>query len=307
MTPPTVPDLTSAASLAAYPPGEMLATSHGPAWGDVQMSVFSLSATDEAFDMPAVSEPFIAWLVKGEAETAEREVGGDWVSSHIRPGSLFLTMAGAPYSFRWKRLSQEPLEMVLLLLSMTAFDAAVDELYGAHARVAQAIHFRNVSGVDDDNLVGLLSCLRQELTEPAPSKRLVQGMEAAIAVHLARHYVDVGASQLGGSAALPGYKVRMVTRWMGEHLTDPFSLAVLANLVGMSEFHFNRLFKKAMGMPPSQYQIKLRIEVARRMLRETSVSVVTIANDVGYANPSHFSQLFRKETGFTPSGYRRLR
>ena len=36
-------------------------------------------------------------------------------------------------------------------------------------------------------------------------------------------------------------------------------------------------------------------------------SVVDIALDVGYANPSHFAQLFRRETGLAPSDYRRQR
>jgi len=75
----------------------------------------------------------------------------------------------------------------------------------------------------------------------------------------------------------------------------------------MSEFHFNRLFKRATGVPPSQYQISFRIDPARRLLRETKKTVITVANDVGYSNPSHFAQLFRKETGLPPSDYRRQR
>jgi AraC family transcriptional regulator len=307
MNHPPIPDLTSAESLASYPPGQETAKSHGPAWRDVQMSVFLLSAEEEAFDMPAVSEPFIAWVVAGEAQTEERELGGTLVSSHIRPGSLFLTMAGAPYTFRWKRLSAEPLEVVLLLLSMPIFETALQELYGEKARESQETHFRNMSGIEDARLVSLLQCLRGELSERSPSSLFVHGMANAIAVHLARHYVDIGTSQHAESSALPGYKLRVVTHWMSEHLAEPFSLATLAEIAGMSEFHFNRLFKKAMGMPPSQYQIKLRMETARRLLRETAVSVVVIANDVGYSNPSHFAQLFRKETGFTPSDYRRQR
>lgn len=302
-----VPDLTSAASLASYPPGDTLRKSHGPAWGAVQMSVFSLTAKEEAFDMPAVSEPFIAWIVRGEARTEEREVGGALITSHIRPGSLFVTMAGAPYTFKWKRLSDEPLEVVLLLLSMSAFDGALDELYGEKARQSQSAHFRNRSGVDDDRLVSMLTCLRGELAEPVPSAMLVQGMTDVISIHLARNYVDIGASPFGDSSALPHHKVRLVTSWMSTHLADPFSLATLADLAGISEFHFNRLFRKATGMPPSQYQIKLRMETAQRLLRETATSVVAIANEVGYVNPSHFAAQFRKETGMTPSNYRRQR
>jgi len=297
------PSLTSAEGLASYPPGDRLTRSEGPAWGDVQMSVFSLSSEAETFDMPAVSEPFIVWVAAGEAHTEERELGGATVTSHIRQGSLFLTKAGAPYSFSWRRLSNEPLEVVLLLLSMPIFEAALREQYGERAQEA---HFRNVSGVNDPPLVALMACLRTELSAPQASGLFVRGMADAIAVHLARHYVDVGASQLDASS-LPAYKLRLVTLWMSEHLAEPFSLAALANIAGISDSHFNRLFKKATGVPPSQYQIRLRIDTARRMLRETDASIVDIANEVGYANPSHFAQLFRKETGLTPSDYRRQR
>jgi AraC family transcriptional regulator len=267
------------------------------------MSVFSLTSDEEAFDMPAVSEPFIVWIVAGEAQTEERELGGAWITTHIRPGSLFLTMAGAPYAFRWKRLSAEPLEVVLLLLGMPIFEMALQELYGDRAQEA---HFRNTSGIEDAPLVSLLACLRRELGSSNASALFVRGMADAIAVHLARHYVDVGASHFDGSA-LPVYKLRLVTLWMAEHVAEPFNLATLAGIAGISEFHFNRLFRKATGMPPSQYQIKLRMELARRLLRESATSVVDIANEVGYSNPSHFAQQFRKETGLTPSDYRRQR
>jgi len=45
----------------------------------------------------------------------------------------------------------------------------------------------------------------------------------------------------------------------------------------------------------------------RRLLRETKMSIVDVALEVGYATPSHFAQLFRRETGLSPSDYRRQR
>ena len=68
------------------------------------------------------------------------------------------------------------------------------------------------------------------------------------------------------SAALPGFKLRRITDWMAEHLAEEFCLARLAELAGMSEFHFNRLFKRATGVPPSQYLIRLRLEAAAGFL-----------------------------------------
>ena len=77
--------------------------------------------------------------------------------------------------------------------------------------------------------------------------------------------------------------------------------------VGLSKFHFHRLFKTAVGVSPSRYHINLRMNAARRLLRETKKGVVEVALDVGYTNPSHFAQLFRRETGLSPSDYRRQR
>jgi AraC family transcriptional regulator len=166
---------------------------------------------------------------------------------------------------------------------------------------------RDVSGFVDPRLSSLLQQLREEATRRSASRLFVRGIAHAIAVHLARNYAALTEKPYGETSSLPGFKLRRITDWMAEHIAEEFSLARLAAQAGMSAFHFNRLFKRATGVPPSRYQIKLRMDAARRLLRETKKSVITIANEVGYSNPSHFAQLFRKETGLSPSDYRRER
>jgi AraC-like DNA-binding protein len=82
---------------------------------------------------------------------------------------------------------------------------------------------------------------------------------------------------------------------MAEHVAEYLNLARLAAQAGLSKFHFERLFKNAMGVSPSRYHINLRMNLARRLLRETKKSVVDVALEVGYADPSHFAKLFRRE------------
>jgi len=217
---------------------------------------------------------------------------------------MFLTAAGAPYDFRYKALTPEPYEVVLVLLSLPLFNEALQEVFGDNAPNAQ---LRDVSGFADLELVPLLQQLRTEAARPAASRLLVRGIGQAIAIHLARNYTAVTESARGETSALPGFKLRRVTDWMAGHLAEEFSLPRLAEQAGMSEFHFNRLFKRATAVPPSQYQIRLRLDAARRLPRETKKSVITIGNEVGYSNPSHFAQLFRKETGLSPTDYRRQR
>jgi AraC family transcriptional regulator len=95
---------------------------------------------------------------------------------------------------------------------------------------------------------------------------------------------------------------------MAEHVAEDFNLARLAAQAGLSKFHFDRQFKSAVGVSPSRYHINLRMNEARRLLRETKKSVVEVALAVCYADhPSHFAKLFRRETGMSPSDYRRQR
>lgn len=302
MSAKAVPELTSAEAWDDYNVGQRIVVGQGPAWREVRLSVFELPPVAETFTMPAVTEPFIAWAASGHAEFQEREGRAAWKTTRVKKGTLFVTAGGAPYDMRWRSLGAEPFEAVLVIISMPLFNAALDEVFGpkaAHARL------RDVSGFEDARLTVLLQQLRDEAALPAASPLFVRSIAQAVAVHLARHYAEVSAAGPGETSALPAFKLRRVTDWMAGHLAEEFNLAGLADQVGMSAFHFNRLFKRATGVPPSQYLIRLRIDAARRLLRETGRSVIEIGNEVGYGNPSHFARLFRKETGLSPSDYRR--
>ena len=299
-----VPDTTSAEAFELYPVGKKIAGGEGPAWRDVKATVLALPAVSGVFTMPTTAEPLIALVTSGEAEAQERENGGPWLKSRLRAGSLYITAAGAPYDFQWRTLGTASFEVMLVLLSLPLFGDALADVFGANAEFAR---LRDVSGFEDSELVALLQRLREELARPAASALYVRGIGQALAVHLARNYTALTECARCESAALPGFKLRRITDWMAEHLAEEFCLARLAEQAGMSEFHFNRLFKRATGVPPSQYQIRLRLDTARRLLRETDRSVITIANDVGYSNPSHFARLFRKDAGLSPSDYRRQR
>jgi AraC family transcriptional regulator len=113
-----------------------------------------------------------------------------------------------------------------------------------------------MSGFRDPSLVRLLECLRAEADRSDASKLYVRGISQAIAIHLCRHYVDIDPHNNKAASPIPLFKLRRIHAWMAEHMDQEFSLALLAEQAGMSEFHFNRLFKRAVGIPP--YSITLR-------------------------------------------------
>ncbi|WP_083894110.1 AraC family transcriptional regulator [Rivularia sp. PCC 7116] len=95
-----------------------------------------------------------------------------------------------------------------------------------------------------------------------------------------------------------------VTDFCSICLFSKFKLSDLANLAGISQFHFSRLFKNSMGISPHKYVIKQRVERAKSLLKNPELSVTEISLLCGFNSHSHLGKYFRQLTGFTPRQYR---
>lgn len=83
------------------------------------------------------------------------------------------------------------------------------------------------------------------------------------------------------------------------------SLDKAATQACMSRFHFSRTFRRETGMRYIDYLTGLRLDLGRRLLVETGLSVTTICFEIGYNDLTHFERMFKKQFGLTPSEYRR--
>jgi len=81
---------------------------------------------------------------------------------------------------------------------------------------------------------------------------------------------------------------------------EAWSVSDLARSVGMSMFHFTRVFTALTGLPPHRYLLKARLNAARSMLREGR-SVTETCFACGFGNLSHFTRSFERRYGCTPS------
>lgn len=82
------------------------------------------------------------------------------------------------------------------------------------------------------------------------------------------------------------------------------SMAELAAMSCMSEFHFFRIFRQAMGVSPNQYRLKFRLKKAISMITTTRLSLHEIAVATGFSDVYAFSKWFKKVTGTSPGKYR---
>lgn len=269
---------------------------------EVQVQIFRHRTTLRNLTIPAVAEPLLVLVISGAAIVEEREGAGEWTTSAVRADDFFLTMSPVPYEMRWQTDSEVGFEVVHVYLSQRLLDLAARDVFAARPGV---VRLREVSGARDPEISGLVRSLYREMIAHRPaSGTYLQGVGQALAVHLVRHYWD-GSGLSASVNALPAYKLQRAIETMAEGLDRDFSLSRLAGGAGMSVAHFSRMFRKATGRSPSQYFIHLRMDVARQLLLESSMSMLTIALEVGYGSPSHFAQVFRRHTGVTPREYRK--
>jgi AraC-like DNA-binding protein len=106
----------------------------------------------------------------------------------------------------------------------------------------------------------------------------------------------------GGLAA---WQQRIVTSYIEDHLAEPIPLGTLAELVGLSTYHFCRAFKQSFAIPPHRYHTSRRIDRAKALLAKPAPSVTSIGLTLGFSETSSFTAAFRKATGFTPTAYHR--
>jgi transcriptional regulator GlxA family with amidase domain len=95
-----------------------------------------------------------------------------------------------------------------------------------------------------------------------------------------------------------------VQDYMEKSFDQTISLERMAEQFNLSTRTLSRRFKQATGETPNHYLQTIRLEAARKLLEETSLSLPKITLRVGYEDVSSFSVLFKKNTGVTPGSYR---
>ncbi len=94
---------------------------------------------------------------------------------------------------------------------------------------------------------------------------------------------------------------------MEANIEEPLTTEDIAAHVGLSRRQLERLFKRYLNTVPSRYYLQIRLERARKLLRETSLSIVDIGLQCGFSSGPHFSTSYRNHFNITPSEERILR
>ncbi|HEY0685580.1 MAG TPA: AraC family transcriptional regulator [Steroidobacter sp.] len=99
---------------------------------------------------------------------------------------------------------------------------------------------------------------------------------------------------------LSGRDLRLAHEYIIENLGERMTPDDLARAIGLSRFHFSRMFVRTTGESPMRYVQRCRVEHAKRLIRQGELLMTEIAVSVGFYDQSHFTRWFRKLVGMTP-------
>jgi AraC-like DNA-binding protein len=110
------------------------------------------------------------------------------------------------------------------------------------------------------------------------------------------------------SARAPGQpRIDDSILFMSQRTAQSLSLAHLARQAGLSIGYYSTVFKAHTGFSPIEYYNRLRIQAACRLLDTTALTILAVAESLGYEDPYYFSRAFRKIMGISPRAYRQTR
>jgi AraC family transcriptional regulator len=213
-------------------------------------------------------------------------------------GDFSITPAEAPFFARWDSDDR------LLQIRMTSsfIQKVATETLAMNPNQLEVIpEFRTRNPQLEAIALLLLSELKQD---NLGSRLYIESLSNLLAVQLLRQYSASKPNLRVYESGLPQHQLMQVLDYIHDHLEQEIKLADLAELLGMSQFHFSHLFKQTIGIAPYQYLLQQRIERAKQLLKQTDQSVIEIALSCGFNSHSHLSKQFRQITGLTPTAYR---
>ncbi|BCL35272.1 helix-turn-helix domain-containing protein [Nostoc sp. MS1] len=232
----------------------------------------------------------------GYSVPVEHRLDNQLHQHHYQGGEILIIPTGVSYWSFW----QQEAEFSLLGISPQFFEQI------AHESIrADQIELIPKVAIFDPLIQQIAVSLHSDLLAGHPVGTFFgDSLATALVAQLLQNHVAWKAylpSNLGG---LPKYKLTQALDFIESHLDQSFTLAQVAEALGMSLYHFCRQFKQSTGVAPHQYITRQRLDRAKQLLRHSQLPITDIALQVGFATPSAFTRLFRRITGTTPKYYR---
>ena len=157
---------------------------------------------------------------------------------------------------------------------------------------------------DNPALLGLISLIELELFRPGLVADMI-AEQAMRSMGLILSGIDPnGFIAESERISLPPARLKRVIDFIEANLAETLTLELLAQVAGLSVFHFARVFRQATGYSPYRFVSERRLLLAQRLLMATELAVHDIALACGFPRHANFTAAFTRARGISPSAYR---
>ena len=105
---------------------------------------------------------------------------------------------------------------------------------------------------------------------------------------------------------LSGAQLKYALGYIDASLSSNLTGAGIAEMAGLSKYHFGKAFKQSTGMTLHSYVLARRMWRAQELLAKSDLPLASVAQAAGFSSQSHFTAIFSTRMGFSPGSYRRL-
>ena len=201
-------------------------------------------------------------------------------------------------------LLNSPFHSVHFYFPRAALNAIAED---ASAPGIAELHYRPAVSHRDPVLKGIAEALLPAFAHPEEASRLfMDNLMLAAGHHVARRYGGMLGGKQSSSGGLSRWQLQRAKELLRASLSRDIALDVIAAECGLSLSQFSRSFKKSVGVPPYRWVIKQRVELAKALMRQGSLSLADVAAACGFADQSHFTRHFAGLVGTSPGAWRRM-
>jgi AraC family transcriptional regulator len=273
-------------------PGEfrLFTTSQPLGWSGFELLAGQAPPFEVVADVSALLSHHLMLNTAATPLTLETKEGGRFRNVTIAPGAVWLNPAGEGFEHN----ARDPMTFARLSIVPSKLERVI-ERFGQRLDPGY--------GLQDPQLEYLMRTLMLEVSGGGASGvAFSESLLTAIALRMAAKFSAAPEGKPARGALTP-VRLKKVFDFVDGNLPQPLSLDQLAQVAGISPFHFAREFKRITSETPHQFVLARRLERARELLERSGLSVGEVAAEVGFSDQSHLTRWFRRRFGAPPARF----
>jgi len=164
-----------------------------------------------------------------------------------------------------------------------------------HKLVADCLHIVQTMQIDKERLSHLHDLIGWESTYM--NRITLRELLLSFALDCSRCIVEERKEMAKGG-------IQRIKKYIDQHYAEPISLKSIAAQFYINPVYLGQLFKKSYQLYFNEYLLQLRIQEAKKLLRQTDLKIYEVAERVGFSHPEYFVSQFEKHEKLSPTSYR---